>query len=203
MQEQLRAFLARVDNELESPIVRWTALLIVICLFYFIVVDPYFNWRAQMQDQIAQSTLQLERQQRVVASLPKLQQLVTQVDEQRNALGGHLLKQTTDSSAQAALMGELNKPIRKHGLRIAGRRFESGEPVPYLGSELSIRLTLTGSTWDIYQFLDEINQSSLLLVIEPLNIRLLQRHTELQLTVKAYRQLPEQELKRLSQQGAS
>ncbi|MBY5947380.1 type II secretion system protein GspM [Photobacterium rosenbergii] len=201
MNTQLEQYINRVSREMESPLIRWSALFIVIFLFIFAVVEPYFMWRGQVKEQIEQQTLQLSRQQRVVDSLPKLERVLAQSKEQTESLQKHLLQQTTDSSAQAALMSELNKVIRKHGLKITGRRFEVGDIAPNLGSEVSIRLTLTGNTPTLYQFLNDVSQADLLMVIEPLNIRVLQRHTELQVTVSGYRQLPDNELKRLSQEG--
>ncbi|KLV05833.1 hypothetical protein ABT56_09855 [Photobacterium aquae] len=199
MIKQLQPVMDKLDHELDSPLIRWSLLLIAICLFWSVVINPYFSWRSGAIEQIERQTVQIAKQQRAVDSLVKLRELEQDVKAINAGNANALLKETSDSSAQGGLMALLNPLIRNNDLKINGRRFDVGPVVPNLGAEVLIRLTLRGTTKQIMTFLDGVTQSDTLIVAKPVQIRTLQDATELQVTVSAYRKLPDSELKQLSQ----
>ncbi len=203
MFEPISSFLLRLDNELQSPLIKWSGLAILICIIYLLFIDPYVVWRNASLSQITMQQQQLNKQEQMVNSLDSIESDTLKLQELTKNHPQQLLKETSDTAAQSTFMGLLYKPVHDNKLTIKGRRFSSNEAIPYLGVPISINLTLVGELANMYHFLDRIQRGSLLLIIDNVRIRPLSKHSELQLTLTAYRQLPLVELQKISRQAGN
>ena len=154
MFDPIKLALSRLDNELQSPLIKWSGMAIVICLIYVVLIDPYVGWRSNTLDQVAMQQLQLDKQMRIVSSLDDIKKNSEYIAELTEGYHQHFLKETSDTAAQSILMGLLYNPINDNKLTIKGRRFDSGKAIPYVGVPISIKLTLTGELPNIYNFLE-------------------------------------------------
>ncbi|WP_318479429.1 hypothetical protein [Photobacterium leiognathi] len=201
MFSQLKTLLLRLDSELQSPLIKWCGLGIILCVIYVMLIAPYFAWREEAISQLHQQQLRFDKQQKIVNSLYEIEKNKRLVSNIMKNYPNQLLKETTDAAAQGTFMGLLYSPINKYNLQIKGRRFNAGDPIAFLGAPISIDLTLTGKLNDIYEFLDRVQKSRLLITVDDVKVRNYSDAYELKVKLTTYRQLPPATLNKISNKG--
>ncbi|GIB62831.1 hypothetical protein VCSRO93_3483 [Vibrio cholerae] len=194
-------------NELESPVVQWTSFFSFIIFVWWLVLNPYIEWRSQTVDQLEQKTHQLERLIQLKASDRVIRETIDDLNVAYSTAEQMLIKERTNSRAISIQVNEFEKIYRSFGLKFSGRRFGEPEVSSWLGERVDSQWRLEGRSDDILYMLYAIASSKT--IIEPISIEIKQGRKirnqtepnyEISLDIRSYRQLPIKELKMRSDQ---
>lgn len=198
---------SNLKDELASPVVQWAGFFFVFIFMWWLVINPYAQWRSQTVEQLEQKTLQLEKLIQLETSSDIIIQSLTQLNSAYKLAEQQLINERTNNRAISVQVNEFEKIYRPFGLKFSGRRF--GEPAiyPWLGEKVESQWRLEGTSDDILYMLYALANNRT--IIEPTSIEIKQGRStrnqtepnyEIAIDLRSYRQLPMKDLKMRSQQ---
>jgi len=177
-----------VGAETDSPLVRWSILVILLILFWVWLIEPLQKWRSELDEKAA-------RDAEVAVRLAALQESAAEwTDAYREAEAAleaamplYFLEQS-DTAAQAVMQQLLSNQARLRGVQVESSKLIEAEIVPKLGSRLGIAMNLRGELVAVLQLLDDISRANHVVVIDRWQMRRERNNViSAQITVSGFR----------------
>lgn len=205
MLEQLSDYnLERVKQELNSPLVQWVGIVIVLIMLWFVILQPYLQWRSSQVDQIKSNILQVEKLQALEQRRSQLADNFSGTDQDFSDTKAHLLQSRSFNQAlseQVSLLESIFRPLK---LNFGSRRFGEPSMSPWLGEQVTSQWSFVGSSQQMLDFIYALAHQPKIIV--PISLELRQgrnNRMELNATFASYRYLPLKDLKFRSLQDQS
>lgn len=203
LREQLSSYNKdRLRQELGSPLVQWTGIIIALILLWYMVLGPYFAWRGQQLAQLHNSLVQVEKLTALSERRNTLDQDYQQLRSEFADSRALLLKSRSFNQALSEQVALVEGAFRPLGLGFGSRRF--GEPAfsPWLGERISSQWGFTGSSQQLLDLLYVLARQRPLLEPATLELRRTRgERMEMTLGLVSYRHLPLADLRFQSQRS--
>lgn len=205
MLEQLSDYnLERVKQELNSPLVQWVGIVIVLIMLWFMIFQPYMQWRSGQVAQIKSSILQLEKLEALEFRRSQLASNFTETDQHFNDTRAYLLQSRSFNQAlteQVSLIESVFRPLK---LSFGSRRFGEPSMSPWLGEKITSQWSFVGSSQQMLDFIYGLAHQQKIIVPTTLELRQGKNNrVELNASFDSYRYLPIKDLKFRSLQEKS
>ncbi|OOE73691.1 hypothetical protein [Salinivibrio sp. ML290] len=195
-----------LKDELSSPLVQWVSLLCVLVIIGLAIVDPYLQWRSDVEQRLEQKQLQLGKLQALKGNESAIQQWIKKVDTAFTQAQQGLIDERTNGRAISNQVNAFEDVYRPLGLKFTGRRFAEPVMTPWLGENVQSNWRLQGSSDDILYLLTRLaNQQK---IMEPAFVEIKQVNAsrrnkeetyEIAINLRGYRKLSLPQLKARSQ----
>ena len=159
-------------EESNSPLIRWSLLVMGILAFWFWIVEPLQMWRDDLNSQV-------ERNAGRAARLMALEQNADEWIQARNdavvaaAQSRELLfDYSSDTQAQANMQNLLRDLAQTRGVTVESQKLIPAELAPPIGARLVIEFGLRGGIVGIMQLIDDIADADKLFVIERWSVQI-------------------------------
>lgn len=197
MLEQLSDYnLERVKQELNSPLVQWVGIVIAVIILWFIIFQPYIQWRSGQVEHIKSNIFQLEKLQALEQRRSTLAKNFTGTDQNFNDTKAYLLQSRSFNQAISEQVSLLESVFRPLKLSFGSRRFGEPSISPWLGEQVTSQWSFTGSSQQMLDFIYGVAHQQKLVV--PLSLELRKsksNRVELNVNFASYRYLPLKDLK--------
>lgn len=205
MLEQLKDYnLEQIKQELNSPLVQWVGILIAVIILWFMIFQPYLEWRSGELAQIKSDVMQVEKLQSLEYQRTQLSSQFNEVDEELRSTKVYLLQSRSFNqgiSEQVSLLEGIFRPL---DLSFGSRRFGEPSLSPWLGENISSQWSFIGSSQQMLDFIYALAHSQQLVVPTRLELKKgTDQRVELNANFTSYRYLPLKDLKFRSLQDAS
>ena len=205
MLEQLSDYnLERVKQELNSPLVQWVGIVIVLIMLWFIIFMPYIQWRSGQVDQVKSNIMQLEKLQALELRRSTLAESFTSLERDFNDTKAYLLQSRSFNQGLTEQVSLLESTFRPLNLTFGSRRFGEPSMAPWLGEQVTSQWSFVGSSQQMLDFIYALAHQQKIIVPTSLELRQGKNNRmELNATFASYRYLPLKDLKFRSLQDAS
>lgn len=205
MLEQLSDYnLERIKHELNSPLVQWLGIVILLIVLWFMIFQPYLQWRNGEVAHIKSDIMQLEKLTALEYQRSQLSDHFNDTDQHFNDTRAYLLHSRSFNQAiteQVSLLESVFRPLK---LNFGSRRFGEPSISPWLGEQISSQWSFTGSSQQMLDFIYALAHHQKLVVPTSLELRKgTNDRVELNASFASYRYLPLKDLKFRSLQDAS
>lgn len=149
----------------------WAALLLVPLLLAVAIFWPWFDRLRTLDEAIATNVDQVQRYQRVLATLPALRAELEQVDANQE-LKAFYFDAPTPALAGAELQRRLQEIVRGAAGRLISTQLLPGRQDEERGAQrVQVRAQLQGSTETLFDVLFEIEQARPFIFVDQLSVR--------------------------------
>lgn len=205
MLEQLSDYnLERVKQELNSPLVQWVGMVIALIVLWFVIFQPYMQWRYSQVEHIQSNIMQLEKLQALEQRRSQLADNFSGTDQDFNDTRAYLLQSRSFNQALTEQVSLLESVFRPLKLSFGSRRFGEPSISPWLGEQVTSQWSFVGSSQQMLDFIYALAHQQKLVVPMTLELRKSKNNrVELNATFASYRYLPLKDLKFRSLQDQS
>ncbi|EGR1512271.1 hypothetical protein QRC94_002198 [Vibrio vulnificus] len=191
-----------VSDELSSPLVQWGGLVCVIILLWWLVLEPYYQWREDYIGTLHQKVSQLERLEKISASRSEIETYAKALEAVKQQAEQTLIDTRTHSRALGQQVDLFDSIYRPKGLSFTGRRFGEPKIAPWFGEKVESQWRITGTSDDILQMLFDLGNNKEIIEVSKFEIKQgvkqrgdVQPRYEIAIDLLSYRKLPEAQLK--------
>jgi len=168
----LRKRLQRMAAEggMDTPLVRWGMLLIVVIVLWAMVIAPFMAWRDEQADYLETRIARVERllaMQQATDVWLKAQQ---QYAEAVKASAPAFIAGDSFAVAQSNMLTLLRQAVQQYHLTVESQHLAEPRLVDGLGQEIGIDLRLHGRLADVLAFMDALARHVRLLVADSVYI---------------------------------
>ncbi len=155
-----------LKGQSDSPLIKWSVVVIAIITVWVWVVEPIQNWTNDLAEQVernagkASRLLALEKNSDSWLEAGQAAQLA--LDEAQKAL----FLSSSDTQSQASIQNLLQDLAVSRNLTVESRKLIPAEVEAPVGRRLAIEAGLRGELIDVLQFMDDVGQSEKLFLID-------------------------------------
>lgn len=157
-------------SAIDTPLVRWGVLAILLIMFWTLLLTPYLDWRDQQQSLIAAHAAKAARILSLQASAAQWRTAKQAHDKATVAMVNLLFPGSSYAASQATLLQIIYGYIKQFHLAVDSQRMIDAEPIQGVGQQVAIYFRVRGTMANTLGLIDAIAHHPKLLLLDHLYI---------------------------------